>query len=200
MSPLPSRRESTPAQDPAISRIKTKVCLVGGRDTDKTALIRRFVMDFADDRYLITLGMKASKKLMKVPNPLGGPDLMVDLVVCDILGQEGFRDLLKEAYFYGATGILAVCDATRKKTLEDLDDWVQAVFNVTGEIPVVFLANKADLVEQRQVTEENLKTASAPYGGLYFFTSTKTGENVEAAFQTLASQIVARRHRANNSG
>ena len=50
-----------------------------------------------------------------------GTPVDVDMTIWDIMGEKGFRELLKEAYFYGAKGILAVCDATRKKTLEDLE-------------------------------------------------------------------------------
>ncbi|MBI4417089.1 MAG: GTP-binding protein, partial [Euryarchaeota archaeon] len=42
--------------------MKTKVCLVGEHGVGKTSLIRRYVLDEFDDRYIVTLGAKVSKK------------------------------------------------------------------------------------------------------------------------------------------
>src|SRR6058998_1109865 len=127
-------------------KMKVKVCLVGEGAVGKTCLIRRFIQDQFDDRYISTLGAKVSKKEIKVDGPNGGMD--VDMTIWDIMGEKGFRELLKEAYFHGAQGVLAVCDVTRKETLDDLEDWVAAVVKVTGNVPIEFLANKADLKNQ----------------------------------------------------
>ncbi len=124
-------------------RMKVKVCLVGEAAVGKTSLIRRFVLDNFDDKYIQTLGTKVSKKEMVVQGPEVSGDLKIDMTIWDIMGQKGFRELLKEAYFYGAKGILAVCDVTRKKTLEDLDDWIEGVYSVTGKVPIEFLATRS---------------------------------------------------------
>ena len=49
---------------PDLSRMKIKVCLVGEGAVGKTSLIRRFVQDEFDDRYITTLGAKVSKREM----------------------------------------------------------------------------------------------------------------------------------------
>jgi Ras-related protein Rab-8A len=105
------------------------------------------------------------------------------------MGQKGFRELLKEAYFYGAKGVIAVCDVTRKTTLDDLDDWIEGVYSVTGKIPIQFMANKWDLKSQAEIGEDELTQATKAYDSTFFFTSAKTGENVETAFQNLAQRI-----------
>src|SRR6266571_2624406 len=113
----------------------------------------------------------------------------VDMTIWDIMGEKGFRELLKEAYFHGAQGVLAVCDVTRKETLTDLDEWVAAVVKVTGNIPIEYLANKADLREQMAVKEADVKRAAESHGAPWMFTSAKTGDNVERAFAKLAQMI-----------
>ena len=170
--------------------MKVKVCLVGEGAVGKTCLIRRFIHDQFDDRYISTLGAKVSKKEI----PLDGPNgpVNVDMTIWDIMGEKGFRELLKEAYFHGAQGVLAVCDLTRKETLDELEDWVSAVAKVTGNIPMAFLGNKADLVGERVVTQEDLEAAAQVHEAPALFTSAKTGENVEAAFASLAKLITAR--------
>ena len=168
-------------------RMKIKVCLVGEAAVGKTSLIRRFVLDDFDDKYIQTLGTKVSKKEVVVPGPDGG--VSVDMTIWDIMGQKGFRELLKEAYFYGAKGVIAVAEVTRKTTLDDLDDWIEGVYSVTGKIPIQFMANKWDLKSQAEIGEEELIQATKAYDSPYFLTSAKTGENVESAFQNLAQRI-----------
>ena len=174
--------------------MKVKICLVGEGAVGKTCLIRRFIHDQFDDRYISTLGAKVSKKELVVGTD--GEPIDVDMTIWDIMGEKGFRELLKEAYFHGAQGVLAVCDVTRMETLTDLDEWVAAVVKVTGKIPVEFLANKVDLKEEQVVTAQDLESAAKAHGAPFLFTSAKTGENVEQAFAELAKMISAQAHAA----
>src|SRR3970040_120785 len=175
-----------------LQRMKVKVCLVGEGAVGKTALIRRFIHDQFDDRYISTLGAKVSKKEIAAPNPKTGGEIAIDMTIWDIMGEKGFRELLKEAYFHGAQGILAVCDITRKDTLHELNDWIAAGNRVTGNIPVQFLANKADLKDQAKVTEVDVKQLADSHKSPFLFTSAKTGENVELSFMKLGGMNGAR--------
>src|SRR3972149_5787265 len=170
-------------------RMKVKVCLVGEHAVGKTSLIRRYVLEEFDDRYIVTLGAKVSKKEMLL-TPKSGPPVQMDMTIWDIMGSKGFRELLREAYFHGAQGILAVADITRYDTLEDLDSWVESVFRTVGEIPVAFAVNKLDLRDQAAFGEEQVKQATEAFNAPYFFSSAKTGENVETVFQSLGETVV----------
>lgn len=169
--------------------MKTKICLVGEHAVGKTSLIRRYVLNEFDDRYITTLGAKVSKKEFGM-NREGAPPLQMDMTIWDIMGSKGFRELLREAYFYGAQGILAVCDITREDTLEELDAWVESVFHTVNEVPVVFVVNKTDLKERAAFGEEQVKQAAEAFDAPYHFTSAKTGDNVEQAFGELSKAIV----------
>ncbi len=46
----------------ARKRLKSKVCLVGEVAVGKTSLIRRYVQNMFDDRYIMTIGTKVTKK------------------------------------------------------------------------------------------------------------------------------------------
>src|SRR5207249_10527143 len=93
-----------------VKRMKVKVCLIGEAAVGKTCLIRRFVLDNFDDKYIQTLGPKVSKKELASPSPDGTGELKIDITIWHILGQQGLRELLTEAYFSRARGVRAVRD------------------------------------------------------------------------------------------
>ncbi len=178
-----------------LKRLKVKICLVGEAATGKSELIRRFVDPNFDDRYINTLGTKVSKRTMPV-SLADGSQVDVDLTVWDIMGHKGFRELLKEAYFYGAKGVLAVCDVARRQTLQDLHDWIEGVFEVAGRLPVAILVNETGKGGTPQVTEADVQQVAEAYDAPFYFTSSVTGANVEAAFQGLAQRIAKERFSA----
>jgi GTPase SAR1 family protein len=65
---------------------KVKVCIVGDSAVGKTSLIRRFVFDQFDDRYIITLGAKVVTKEFDFSPPGEVEGLRVSLLIWDILG------------------------------------------------------------------------------------------------------------------
>lgn len=184
----PSIEIPVPSDSPL--RLKAKTCLVGEPAVGKTSLIRRFMHNQFEGEYVSTLGVHVSAKPIVVSKQDRDERVQVDMTVWDIMGARGFRELLQEAYFHGARGILAVCDVTREGTCGELDAWLSAVRRVTGPLPVRVLANKVDLADSGAVTEEDLRALSEKYGGPHYFTSAKTGQNVEAAFESLAAAIV----------
>ncbi len=179
---------------PETRRMKTKVCLVGEAAVGKTSLIRRYVLEEFEDRYITTLGAKVSKKELSFAFPDKDMSVQMDMTIWDIMGEKGFRDLLKEAFFHGARGVLAVCDITRYSTLKELDDWVQSVFNVVGEIPVVYAVNKVDLKDEVMILygDKEIDQSARAFDASYFYTSARTGERVEDTFRALGSAILRR--------
>ncbi len=169
--------------------LKAKVCLVGDNVVGKTSLVRRYVLDQFDDRYISTLGAKVTKKELRLDDPKGGGPVVVDLTIWDIMGQPSFRELLREAYFRNAQGVLPVADLTRRETLDHLPAWIDAVVRTTGSVPVVVAANKADLAGNAAYGHADIARAAEAFGADVFVTSAKTGANVEAAFRRLATLV-----------
>ena len=180
-------REIQAPEDRPVMRVK--LCLVGDFQVGKTSLIRRFVLDEFDDNYLETIGTKVSKKTINVDDPTGDGLLRVRLMVWDIMGRKEYGDLLREAYFYGAKGIIAVCDLTRPETVDSLREWIDSVTRVTGGVPVHILANKSDL--EPLVEEKAVADMASEYGSPYHVTSAKTGKNVEVCFADIALRTSA---------
>ena len=167
--------------------VKAKVCLVGDVAVGKTSLIKRFVQDEFDDRYVATIGTKVTKKTVDVT--WRGAPATLNILVWDIMGEKGFRALLRDAYFEGSHGVIAVCDLTRKDTFYDLNNWVQMIRKQVGNVPIVFLGNKADLTERLVVSEEELSRMGSIHNAAQFLASAKTGLGVNEAFKALADAI-----------
>ncbi len=158
-----------------------KVCLLGDGAVGKTSLIRRYVFDAFDDKYLVSFGTKVSKKTVAVD------DADVDLMIWDILGQRT-NESLHAAYYRGSAGALAVCDYTRPATMDSLNSWVTSLRSVVGDIPILILANKSDMEKQFSFAE--LKTFGTAMSCDVLETSAKTGENVEVAFSAISRKLV----------
>jgi len=170
---------------------KFKICLVGESAVGKTSLIKRFVYDQFKEKYLATIGTKISKKELMIISPDHDELINVYLLVWDIMGQQGFRQLLKEAYFYGANGIIGVCDITKKETLTSLNGWMEMVQDCVGTIPAVILGNKCDLENDQQMGLDEVRNFASHYDNTKaFLTSARTGSNVESAFRTLSEMIL----------
>ena len=173
--------------------IKRKICLIGEGAVGKTSLIKRFVFDQFSDGYLITIGTKITKKEIVIKNPESGEDLTVIMMIWDIMGQKGFREILRDAYFFGAQGAMAVCDVTRKDTLSELEGWIQSMNDVTKDVPLVFIGNKVDLTDQAEISFNDVKGFASNYEEpTVFLSSAKTGVNVNLTFKTLAEKIAKR--------
>jgi len=153
-----------------------KVVMLGDPAVGKTSLVKKFVDNMFDDKYLSTLGAKPVKKVITV----NGDKLT--LMIWDIAGQSYN---LHPTYYSGAKGALMVCDLTRKKTADSLIPWYSALYNKVGDVPVKVLANKSDLSDSKfnigYVEKMGYDT---------MMSSAKTGENVEKAFQDLAEMMI----------
>ncbi len=176
---------------PTVRRMKAKLALMGEGGVGKTSLIRRFVLNEYQDTYLHTIGTKVSKIELAVPY---GADIEVQMgmSIFDIMGQRGFKDLVSEAYYHGAQALMGVCDFTRKDSLYALNAWIPSALEIAGDVPVFLVVNKKDLQERRAITEDDIRTLAEPFSAPYIYTSARTGEFVEDAFNALAIEIVDR--------
>ncbi|MEE8503123.1 MAG: Rab family GTPase [candidate division NC10 bacterium] len=166
--------------------LKLKVCLVGEFAVGKTSLVNRFLHNTFQARYMATIGAKIQKVDLRVDQS------RIIMTLWDIMGEKGFRELLREAYFEGANGLVAACDLTRPGSLLDLEDWIAAVYRIAGRVPLVIVANKSDLTEHTVVTEEEVEAFARRHDCEYFVTSAKMGEGVEDAFLAIGRGMARR--------
>ena len=165
-----------------------KMLLVGDAAVGKTSLVRRFVIDKFDDKYIITVGTKTSRKVLEFVYEREGVTIYLMLGVWDIVGQKEMERTHK-VHFRGAESFMLILDGTRRDTFDSLERWADSVRAVCGPIPGVLACNKVDLRSQFQVTDQDLASAAKQLGLTLFFTSAKTGENVEAAFRLIGDSL-----------
>ncbi|HYS73137.1 MAG TPA: Rab family GTPase [Thermoplasmata archaeon] len=183
------------SERPARPDVTFKVCLAGDPGVGKTSLVRRFLSNTFEGEYIHTLGTKVSSKHIEIEDPdHPGVAMTVGATVWDIMGDPGFRELLKEAFFNNLGALLLVADGTRFETVYLLTEWYDAVRSVCGEVPTVVLINKSDVAALARV-EAAAADVCEPIGCHWLVTSAKTGENVEQAFR-LVSQLYVTRARA----
>src|SRR5437763_14289932 len=93
--------------------LKSKICLVGERGVGKSSLIRRYVLDQFDDKYIRTLGAKVEKKTMRVEVPERHAQVDIHMAIWDIIGHIGVRQLLGDSFFNVDPGSLEGADLPR---------------------------------------------------------------------------------------
>ncbi len=165
--------------------IQKKICLLGDFAVGKTSLVRRFVYDRFDERYLSTIGVKIYRKEI-----FPAPDIRLNLLVWDLAGSEEFSGV-QSSYLLGAVGALLVCDLTRPNTLHSLPTYQERLQRVSPGAHVVLLANKVDLVEEREISDDDLARMGEALRAPVFLTSAKTGQCVQESFLKMASLLMA---------
>jgi small GTP-binding protein len=162
--------------------LSAKVCLLGDYAVGKTSLVRRFVYNMFDDRYLSTIGVKVSRKVVALAR---GDDVVeLTLMLWDLAGSEEF-DSVRASYLRGAVAGLIVCDVTQPITLATAPQYAQQIRAVNPKAALVLAANKVDLTENRAVSDDDVCAMGRLLAARCLFTSAKSGEGVDEAFRDL---------------
>ncbi len=156
--------------------------MVGAFAVGKTSLVKQFVESIFDEKYHTTIGVKIDKKIIH------RDDKTIQLLIWDIEGVDIFTDL-KPSYLRGASGIVLVLDGTRNKSLETAMQIKELINTTLGDVPMVLMLNKADLIESWQFTVNDTELLGVSDENT-FTTSAKTGRNVEMSFEKIAELII----------
>lgn len=173
--------------------ISQKVCLIGDFSVGKTSLIRQFVDCQFSDKYLSTVGVKISRKLVvldedKSANQQNNQQLQ--LVIWDIEGSNRFQGIAPN-YLQGAKGALIVGDVTRASSIENLKNHVSLFQTISPKSSLIIALNKMDLIDQQdQISLFQLISTEFNSLTSVHMTSAKTGQGVNQIFQSLAKHIL----------
>lgn len=169
--------------------LSKKVCLIGDFAVGKTSLVRRYVHDLFDDRYLSTIGVKVSRKTVVLAQAQDAVE--VTMMLWDLAASEELTTL-RASYLRGAAGVLLVADVTRSATWQHLPGYKADIDVVSPGAPCVLVANKIDLLPGNDAGRAMLAAVQAVADALaapLYLTSALTGEQVEEAFHRLARMM-----------
>ncbi|MHA1731280.1 MAG: GTP-binding protein, partial [Promethearchaeota archaeon] len=160
-----------------------KIIAVGDGGCGKTALTIRFAHGYFQESYKMTIGVEFAVKLIEIAGN------KTKLQIWDTGGQERFS-YVRPLYYRGAMGALVLFDVTNRESFDHVPNWLEEVNQNVGEVPMVLVGNKADLVDERQVTFEEGKAMADRFGMLYLESSAKTGEGVGDCFAVLGALMI----------
>ena len=81
-----------------MTAISKKVCMLGEFAVGKTSLVRRFVFERFDDRYISTIGVKVSRKTVVMTQRQA--TVQLTMMLWDLAGSEEFNQL-RTSYLRG---------------------------------------------------------------------------------------------------
>lgn len=172
--------------------ISKKICLVGDFGVGKTSLIRRFVDRQFSDKYLSTVGVKISRKMVDLAETPSETTGSVQLLIWDIEGHTKFK-AIAPSYLQGASGVVIVADVTRQETIERLPEHINLFLSVNPKGSIVIALNKIDLIDSTEL-EHLIKLAPdlKQYNQILssYQTSAKTGDHVDTIFYELSNKFI----------
>ena len=163
-----------------------KILTSGEGGVGKTTLLHRYIEGKFSAETKMTIGVEFFLKELNVD----GQKVLLQL--WDFGGQSRFRFML-ESYVQGAKGAFLMFDLTRPMTLDNLENWVELVRKSDPNLPILFLGTKLDLTDEIFIDDDYISAYIEAFDLFdYMKVSSKTGENVQEAFETLTRAILRR--------
>jgi small GTP-binding protein len=160
-----------------------KLVFLGDTKVGKTSLIQRYVYDTLSPEMTRTIGAVLHVKILEIDGELHKQ------VIWDLGGEESFAQL-REQYCANASGAFFIFDRTNLKSLEHIDDWLNALYASAGKVPVVAVENKIDL--ESDISENQIRGMLEARGLIHLQTSALENKNVDTTFEELVREIRAR--------
>jgi small GTP-binding protein len=167
-----------------IRQVALKILVLGDGGTGKTTLLHRYVNREFIDTTIMTIGVEFFTKQISIDST------NVSLILWDITGQDRFRYMIAK-YMSGASGALILFDRTNMRSFENIGKWMKLVHKFYENLPIILVAAKCDLEEFSTVNDRNAQKTKEKYKMTDFIkTSSKTGLNVDLAFEKLAQHAI----------
>lgn len=143
-----------------------KITFLGSSQVGKTSLLFKWISNTFRTDYDSTVGAIFMSKASTYNSR------SFKLQIWDTSGQEKYRPLF-HMYIKNAKVVVLVFDVTQRQSLEDLESLIRQTKESNLEAQYLLIGNKIDLVEQRQITEEEGREYAHGYGASYIEVSAK---------------------------
>lgn len=164
---------------------KYRICVLGDIAVGKSSLIGSFIRNQFAENYSATLGVDFQSRTLYID---GKP---VRLQLWDTAGQERFR-ALSTSYVRDSDAVIIVFDVSASNTFAAVDYWTNLIRKSVGvSVPIFLAANKIDLEEKREISEEIIKNKATELDLTPFEVSAKTGYNVKSMFKSIAATTLS---------
>ena len=162
-----------------------KVIVIGDTCVGKTNFIFRFVENRFSLNYVSTVGFDYRSKIITLPKS----KKKVKLQIWDTAGQERYNAVNKNL-FQKVQGVIIMYDITNRASFENINKWLYLLSQNVSDKAKILVGSKLDLSEEKRIiTEEEGQNLADKNNMPFYETSSKTGENVEKIFFTLAQNI-----------
>jgi len=163
-----------------------KVVIFGDSGSGKTTLRKRFMTNSFISASRPTIGVDFETKILEIDG------LEVKLLIWDFAGEERFRFILPQ-YIYGTMGGILMYDITNYSSFSHIHEWLSVIKEANQRFPIILLGGKSDLEESREIPWDLGMEAAKSIGLTEFIEcSSKTGENIEETFITLARLMLSK--------
>ena len=163
-----------------------KVVLIGESGVGKTCIIAQFTNGKFDPNTVTSLTAQYIRKSIELPK---GDNITFD--IWDTAGQEKYRALAK-IFYKDARAIVLVYDVTSQKSFDEIKNyWYEQVKQIGSEnIVIALAANKYDLYEEKQVSNEEGEEFAKSIGAIFVSTSAKNASGINSLFENIAHKII----------
>ena len=153
-----------------------EIILTGSFGVGKSSIFNRFIHNEFSNKYYGTLGVRVNEK------ELTFNDITFKVKLWDIAGEVKQAKVPK-SYFHSPSIIIYVVDLNRTFGIENIPADLDYLREVAKGKKVIIIGNKVDLLDPQAVI--NIKKDN-PKINFSMMTSAKTGENIDALFESIA--------------
>ena len=165
-----------------------KVVLLGESGVGKTCIIARFINNTFEENLISTTGASYAGKTMTF-DEYDGKSIRFE--IWDTAGQEKYRALTK--IFYKDAGVaILVYDITRKESFDEIKEyWYNQIKECAPKnIVIGIAANKCDLYDNEQVSEDEARNFANEIGAVFKLTSASTNQGIEELFKGVGCRVL----------
>lgn len=174
---------STRARTNSGNQVKYDLAVIGGGAVGKSALTMQYIQHVFCDEYDPTIEDQHRKQTVI-------DDECAILDILDTAGQEEYT-AMRDQYMRSAEGFLLVFALNSRASFSEIEQLYEQILRAKDcdRVPAVLVGNKADLLSDRQIKQQDIDILVKRYGFKYFEASARSRINVEEPYQQLVREI-----------